>query len=53
MQSCAAMDIIPHLVPGKRRSIQASQNFLDAKEDTANMAEANKKTKRLIHTFYR
>ena len=47
MQSCAAMEIIPHLVPGKVRSILASRYFLDVKEDTASMAEAIKKPKRL------
>lgn len=41
------MEIIPFLVPGKIRSAEASKYFLDVREDTANMAEAIKKPKRL------
>ncbi len=40
------MQLIPVLVPGKMKTMEASQHFLDVREDTASMAEAIKKPKR-------
>jgi hypothetical protein len=39
------MQLIPVLVPGKMKTMEASQHFLDVREDTASMAEAIRKPK--------